>query len=253
MKSTDIKIHFLTITLSIFLSSSCVLAQDITVVTSTWAPYNMEEDGKATGIGTEIVQDVLDKAGIKADIEFYPWARAFRLATKRPNTMIYTIIMIEERESLFQWIGPIISVKSVLHKLKKRTDIKLNALEDAKKYRISTTRDAAGHQFLLKRGFKDNQHIHVQNSNERSVMLLFRERVDLESSVDLNFMYEAKRQGFPYKNIEQAWVLFENKGYMAFSKSTPKVIVKRVQTAYEHLKSAGVVDAILEKYLALYN
>lgn len=229
--------------------SGGVAAQELTVVTATWAPYNMEENGVVTGIGTEIVQATLKKAGIKAEIKLYPWARAYRIATKEPNTMIYTIIKLPERAHLFKWVGPMVPVKSVLHKLRKRTDIVLNSLEDAKGYRIATTRDAAGHQFLLKRGFKDIKHIQAQNTNQRSVMLLIKERVDLESSVELNFMYEAKRQGFPYSRVEQAWVLFENEGYIAFSPSTPDHVVNRVRLAFEKIRAAGIVDAILGKYL----
>lgn len=230
----------------LFVLSSGVAAQDLTVITTTWAPYNMEENGKVTGIGTEVVQATLEKAGIRAEINIYPWARAYKMASEKPNTMIYTIIKLPGRESLFKWVGPIIPVKSVLHKIKKRTDIVLNSLEDAKKYKIGTTRNSAGHQFLLKQGFEDEKHVESVNSNEMSIRKLFSERVDL------NFMYEAKRLGFSYSDIEHAWVLFENEAYIAFSQSTSDEVVERFRTAFDQVKAAGTVDTIIGNYLKMY-
>lgn len=236
----------------------CVLgnsavAQDLKIVTATWAPYMyQQEDGSPSGIGTEIVQATLAKAGIEAGITFYPWARAYKVALEEPNILVYMIIKLPEREPSFKWVGPIVSVKSVLHKHKNRKDVTIGALEDAKAFTIGTTRNAAGHQFLLNRGFKEKKHVYVQDSNKESVRKFFEGRVDLESSVDLNFMYEAKRGGFSYSDVEQAWVLFENEGYMAFSRSTPDEVVERVQAAFDQIKAAGVVDTILEKYLKKY-
>lgn len=235
-----------------FVSCGFAGAQQLNVITATWAPFNMEENGKLTGIGTEIVQAILAKAEIEVEIRLYPWARAYRMAINEPDTMVYTIIKIPERTHLFKWVGPIVPVKSVLHKLKKRTDIRLDSLDDVKKYKVGTTRNAAGHQYLLKRGFEEKKHIHLENSNERSVQLLYKERIDLESSVELNFMHEAKRQGFSYSDVEQAFVLFENEGYIAFSKSTPDELVERVRAAFLEIEAEGTVDKIINKYLQYY-
>lgn len=228
------------------------VGQDLKVISATWAPYNMMENGKATGIGTEIVRATLAKAGIQEEIAFYPWARAYKMAIEEPNIMVYTIIKLPERSASFKWIGPIVPVRSVLHKLRTRNDIVLHSLEDAKGFKIGTTRNAAGHQFLLRRGFEDNKHVFAQDSNEQSVRLLFDERVDIESSVEWNFMYEAKKAGFSYNQIEKAWVLFENEGYIAFSLSTPDEVVEQVRSAFEEVKKAGIIDEILEKYRKMY-
>ena len=155
----------------------------------------MVENGQVTGILTEIVQSILEEAGITTEIKLLPWVRAYKIAKEKPNILIYQIIKLPGREASFKWLGPVIPVKSVLHKLKKRSDIVLTSLEDAKKYMIGTTRNAAGHHFLISRGFEEGKQFELVSSNELSVRKLFAERVDLESSVDLNFMYEAKRIG----------------------------------------------------------
>lgn len=229
------------------------IAKPLNIVTAVWAPYNMVEDGKITGLGTEIVQAILKQAGMKSDIKVYPWARTYRMALNEPNTMVYLIIRLPERENLFKWVGPIVPVRSVIHKLKNRRDIQLRSLDDAKKYKIGTTRNAAGHQYLVKRGFQENVNIFLENSNAKSVQILYKGFVDLESSVEMNFKYEASRQGYSNRDVEEAWLLFENQGYIAFSTSTPDHIIEKVQTALDILKDQGVVDNVIQKYKDRYD
>ena len=71
------------------LLSSHVAAQDMTVLTAQWAPYMIEADGHVTGIATEIVQAMLEKAGIDTEIKVYPFARAYKMALKNSNTMLF--------------------------------------------------------------------------------------------------------------------------------------------------------------------
>ena len=239
--------------LGLLLLSGIAAAQDLSVITAIWAPYDMEENGKLVGIGTEIVQATLEKAGINAEIKVYPFARALKMAEEEPNTLLFTVVKSPEREPLFTWVGPIVPpVRIVMHKLKKRTDIVVNSLEDAKKYTIGTTRAAVGHQYLLKEGFQDGVDLDPVNSNQQSVKNFFGERIDLEVSAEFNFMYEAKQQGFSADDTEIAYVLFENQAYMVFSKHTPDDIVEKVKTAFEQVKAEGFVDAAVAKYLKLY-
>jgi len=237
----------------LIMMSRAVYAQNLNVVTTTFTPYNMEVNGKITGIGTEIVQAVLEKAGIKAEIQIYPWVRAYKMASEEPNTMIYTMVKIPEREAMFKWVGPIVPpIKGVLHKLKKRADIAVNSLDDARKYKIGSVRDISTHVFLKKHGFEEGKLFELVARNDQSVQKLFGGRVDLEASAELNFIYEAKQMGLPYSDIEIAFVLFENEGYIGFSRQTPDELVGQVKTAFEQVKAAGTVDAVVEKYLKMY-
>ena len=76
-------------------------AQDLAVVSSSWTPFVYEENGKITGLGTDIVNAVLGKAGIKSEITLYPWKRAMKIAQQSENVLIYPIVRIRERESDF--------------------------------------------------------------------------------------------------------------------------------------------------------
>lgn len=88
----------------------CAQARELTVVTEVWEPYNFEQKGKVVGISTEIVAATIDAAELEiapGGIRILPWPRAYKMALSTPNTLIYTILRTQARESDFYWIGPL--------------------------------------------------------------------------------------------------------------------------------------------------
>ena len=69
----------------------------VKIVTEDLRPYNYLENGKLKGVGTEVVEAVLKELNLPLEIQVYPWARAFAIATNEPGTLIYTIGRSEER------------------------------------------------------------------------------------------------------------------------------------------------------------
>lgn len=223
------------------------VCQDITIVTTAWPPFVFEENKKVSGIATEIVRATLNKAGLQTEILLFPWKRAIIMAENDPNTIIYPLIRNEEREPHFIWAIPMFSVKVSLHKLRNRKDIVINSLEDAKKYKIGVLREAAMHLMLLRKGFADEKQLDPVSSNRQNVQKLFLNRIDLDADSSLVIAYEAKKLGLPVSEIEEVLPLFETEVYMAFNKQTPKKTVERIKTAFEQLKTDGVIAAIVDK------
>ena len=80
------------------------------LATEEYPPYNMSgPNGTVTGISTDIVRALLDAAGYEYEIAVYPWARAIALARTQVNTCVYSMSRTPERESLYKWIGPLVS------------------------------------------------------------------------------------------------------------------------------------------------
>lgn len=151
----------------------CVRGAEITVVTEDWKPYNYMEGDKIVGFSTEIVEAVLQKAKVSFTLQLYPWSRSYKMALEEQNVLIYTIARTGERENLFKWVGPFAPRLVYLFKLKKRADIVLNTLEDAKKYKIGVVRDDATTQLLLQNGFEVNTQLDIvptEDINQRSYL-----------------------------------------------------------------------------------
>jgi polar amino acid transport system substrate-binding protein len=116
-------------------TSSQIVFDPLLVVTELSPPDQILVDGKVTGKGTEFIRAIVAKASLTPDIQRYPWARAFRLASTIQNTFIYTIAPTKGRENNFHWIGPVSHFELAFVALKERDDIIINNTEEAKKMR----------------------------------------------------------------------------------------------------------------------
>jgi len=118
----------------ISIAVTTVCAETVQMVCSEYPPYEYtDENGKIRGFSVEILRAMLTEMKIKDNIRVLPWKRAYHTALNQKNTLLFSTVRTEARESLFQWIGPINSVVSSLYKLRSRTDIKVKTLNDAKK------------------------------------------------------------------------------------------------------------------------
>jgi polar amino acid transport system substrate-binding protein len=222
-------------------------------VTEEYAPYTYEsQNGEASGIITEIANAIIAKAGLHIRTSIYPWARAYKIASKEPNTLIFSIFRTPEREELFHWIGPVIpSVDICLYKLKERTDIRLTSLKDARQYMISVVRDTIFHTYLLEHGFNGNTNIDAQADPLQNLKLLFFKRVDLVFAEEFENAAQLRELGLPLDQMEKTLCLPELKTefYVAISKQTSKNIVQKLQAAFKEIEADGTtIPAIIEKY-----
>ncbi|MCP4398090.1 MAG: transporter substrate-binding domain-containing protein [bacterium] len=235
---------------------SAVNAQEIKVVTEEWEPNNYMENGEVVGVATDIVKATLAKSGIEAEIKVYPWARAYNMALEQENVLIYSIYRSEKREELFKWVCPIIPRSDYfLFKLKKRTDIVVNSLEDAKKYRVGVMKDDYGHQFMLGKGFEEDQSLDVASDEKINLRKLFGERVEFIIGTELTLAVRAKKLELPFDELEKTILVYSedpDSSCMAFSKQTSDELVERVRAAHEQVKAEGFIEATMEKYLKKY-
>ncbi len=230
---------------------SHLYAEKILVVTEDWPPYNYIENNKITGISTQIVEMILKEAGIDYEIKVYPWARAFEIAKKQKNVLIYSIRKSDEREPFFKWICPILPEKNTsLYKLKKRKDIQINSLEDAKKHMIGLADNSIIHKYFKDHGFVDDVNLDPVTKNDNNFLKLINNRVDLIVSHDLTMISSSREHHININDFEEALFLFKGKALscMAFNINTSDEIIKRVQIAFEHLQSKQFIERVIENY-----
>jgi polar amino acid transport system substrate-binding protein len=230
-------------------------AEPVTVVTEQWPPYNYAENGEIRGVMTEIVRATLETAGIPHEIRVYPWARAYKVAKNRKNVLIYSIFKLPNRERHFQWI-PIsgLSTKMYLFRPRFRDNIRVDSLEDARRYRIGVTRETSTHHFLLAHGFVEGQNLfpvthEIQNAFKAAPK---RHTLDLTTGDRLSLAHWLEVGGFPADYWTPVLLLFEETLYMAFGIRTDPAMVDRVRAALTTVRAEGKVDRVIRKYEALY-
>jgi polar amino acid transport system substrate-binding protein len=203
-------------------------------------------------MSTEVVQAVLKELQLDVSIQVMPWARAYDLALRESNVLIYSIARTPERESLFQWVGTIAPTRWYLYSLADRP-IVLKSLSDARGHQIATVNRDVGEQYLLSQGFQMGDELQSSNKYEQNFRKLKVDHVELWISNELNALYLTRRYGEdPERLLIRSLELPElsRSGLsMAFSKETSTEIVERFRSGLEAIRRNGVYDAILRKWL----
>ncbi|WP_189607134.1 substrate-binding periplasmic protein [Saccharospirillum salsuginis] len=217
------------------------------VVTEEFPPYNHLVDGEAHGLSTEVVQAVLDHAGVDADIDFYPWARAYQIAQAEPNTLIYSIALIPEREPLFEWIGVIAPYRTSFYKLKSNTDLTIQSLEDARPYRIGVSQEDVIKTYLENRGF---ERFEITNDDDLIVRMLYFGRMELIAHDEAAMPIRVKAAGFDMALIERAYRIDDLTGslYMAMHPDSDPDLIRALRDSLAAIKANGTYEAILSRY-----
>jgi ABC-type amino acid transport substrate-binding protein len=141
-------------------ASSLPLANEskLRVVTEEFIPYQMSSNSAApSGLSVALVNMILKEANMASDIEILPWARAYKLAQRRKNVLIFSMAKSVERLDRFVWIGPLFQLgKGTFVTLKYRKDITARNFEELKKYRVCSELNGWVYEMLVKKGFQEN-------------------------------------------------------------------------------------------------
>jgi polar amino acid transport system substrate-binding protein len=208
-------------------------------------PSNYMEDGKLKGVSIEILKLIWQNMECpEQPIKVVPWARGYKEALSVKNTVLFSMSRNKERESLFKWVGPIFTVKSVLLKLRKN-DIRINNINDAKKYRIGTIKDDVLDDFLMKKGF-DRSKVEAISGLKQNFDKLINGRIDFIAHSTDSCNEFIKNNKLNAGDFSVVLVLAENPNYFAFNKEVPNLTIGRFNAALGKIKKEHY--EILKKY-----
>ncbi|MDK2124685.1 substrate-binding periplasmic protein [Parachitinimonas caeni] len=125
----------------------------VTLNTEDSPPFNMLVDGKIVGIAADKVRLMMEKTGIRYQIDLLPWRRAYEMALTQKLTCVFATTRTKEREPLFKWIGPLASTDWVLYGKAERK-ISLRSLEDARAYVIGTYNGDIRDNYFRSKGYR---------------------------------------------------------------------------------------------------
>ena len=227
-----------------------IYSTGIKVVTEKLMPYSYKDNsGNVSGFSTQIVKKLMEETGIKGSISVHSWSNAFDIALTEKNVLIYSIGRNTEREKLFKWVGVITDYKIFFYGLKSRKDIKINSLDDAKKFYIGTVSRDFREQFLIEKGFIKNQNLYSIHEDTLNIKKLIAGRISLWPVNDLTVSYIAKENKIDISRLENKYTLLEIELYLAFSTKTSDEIVRKFSDALKKIKSDGTYQKIKNNYL----
>ncbi len=234
------------LTMLLFFFSVTSYSQELVIVTEDFPPYNYMQDGKISGISTEVVQAVLKQAKLESVTKSFPWARAYMLAMHKKNHLIYSIARIPERENLFHWVGAISPYQTSFFKLKEREEIKVSNLNDAKKYSIGCSIADVNTIYLEEKGFTNLEQMPDDSQN---LTKLIHGRVDMIVYEENSFVYKIKELGLEPSMFERVYRLEEltDELYMALSKTSDLTLFNKLRAGLKAIKDNGVYSKIHQK------
>jgi polar amino acid transport system substrate-binding protein len=228
-------------------------AQPVRAVTEDAPPYTFMAGSKVTGIATEVLEKTLQLAGIPDyRVNLYPWARAYDMALKEPNVLIFLIARTPARENQFQWVGEFMQMRYHLYKLRDRPNITASQLDSARSYVIGVIRDDVRQQYLQRQGF--SRLVVSAQANDNFAKLLSHQ-VEMVPLTDAETAPLCRSAHFDCAGLEKVLTLDDMTTglYMAYSKVTPESLVNQTRAAFEQLRANGTVRRIMAPPLSAAN
>ncbi|MBE0370592.1 substrate-binding periplasmic protein [Pseudoalteromonas aurantia] len=227
------------------LSKANINTVSVEVVTELSPPNQLLQNDQVAGTSTELVKKILTHAQINARFTMYPWARAYLLAKKHPNTLIYSMARTTEREPLFHWIGPVALFKLGFVSLKGRTDIKIASLTQAIPYRLALQRGDISELVLKSHGFD-----YILTADiAQSYKLLMAKKVDIILDDARYLAPLASSFGLPGDSFRFVYEVPELtlNGYLAASVTTPMSIVRALRAAHKTMQNSKEYKRVMSQ------
>lgn len=221
-------------------------AEPLRLYSQEYPPVNFSVAGEPAGMAVEVVRELARRSAQPIHLEVVPWARAYREAQTRPNSGVFVAMRTAERESLFQWVGPITVNTTGFYAL---TDAapRIDSLDDARHHgEIAIPRDWYSHQLLRAAGFGN---LHPVPGPDMVVQMLKHRRVKLMVMDNLGLSAYLARGGLRDDEVKLLFSFLRSYSYIAFSPETDPALVARWQEELDGMKRDGSFAAIHHKWL----
>lgn len=247
-------LHMLKITLGALAlmaaGSVASAAERLYIFTENYPPYNASASGKGfahgeediTGICSDMVKAMLDRVDYDYVMKMRAWSYAYDWVQGRENHGLFCTARTDEREDLFQWVGPLASIKWTLFAAPD-SDLSLNSLEDARELQIAGYKGDVMSEYLVDKGFD----VVMSLSGELNTRRLMLGQADLWVTDGLVGPLVAEEE-HGITGLKPVLVFRETPMYLALSNSTDPTVVADLQQAIDAARADGELEAIAQRY-----
>ncbi|MHB1436893.1 MAG: substrate-binding periplasmic protein [Thiobacillus sp.] len=216
------------------------------LVTEEYPPVTFMKDGRPSGFVTDMVREIAARQKIPDNIRLTSWKNAYNMALVHPKVVLFSAERTPERESLFQWVGPVGKNSAILY-AKRGSGIRINSLEEAKAISaIATTTNWFTEQHLKREGFKNLLSSPDPRTNIRQLM---NGETQLSIFTDITIQELVREAGYSMDDLEPVFTVIQTDFYIALSSDTPADVVQAWQTTLDSLKKDGSFEKIYRRYL----
>jgi polar amino acid transport system substrate-binding protein len=218
----------------------------ITFYTEENPPQNYRNvAGTITGSTVELVEAMMDLTEMPGPFILTTWDDAMDNAAIAPNSIIFSTVRNTERETLFDWVGPVCK-KSYRFYIITGGSVTLTSMEEAKALaKVGVPEGWAAQTELENLGFTNLQ---TYNSPEKVFQKLMEGKISAAVLNDISIDYLATATGYPSSAVTDALLLSSGETYLAFSKGTNPDHLAKWQQAYSTIQSNGTFGEIWKRW-----
>jgi len=231
----------LTLIIPVIADEQASSLKGLTWVTEEYPPFNFHDNGTPSGLMVDLISAISRKAGDEIPSDsfiFLPWNEAYQKARNNSDTVIFAIAKTPDRESLFKWVGPVLSYNISLYSQRGKNIIITNT-DNLAKYRIGAVADDVAIDDLIQAGIKKED---IITDPDPRVLVH-----DLEdNTIDL-FAYGDLAANYYIKNVTGNSAYYKLSGrigsapiYIGFNKNTSDTLVEKFNNAFEELKKTPI-------------
>ena len=216
------------------------------LVTEEYPPVTFLKDGKPSGLVTDMVREIAARQGIPDNIRLTSWKNAYNMALLYPKVVLFSAERTPERESLFQWVGPVGKNSAILY-AKKGSGVRISSIDEARNVAaIGTTTSWFTEQHLKREGFTNLLSSPDPRANVRQLM---NGEVQLSVFTDITIPEIVRQAGYSMTDLEPVFTVGRTYFYVALTRDTPAEVVDAWQSTLDRLKKDGTFERIYRSYL----
>ncbi|VVQ28990.1 hypothetical protein PS943_01087 [Pseudomonas fluorescens] len=228
-----------------FLTFTAVAA-DLNLLTDNHPPLHFQQGNQLVGFGVDVVQALAERTGDQVHLQQVPLLRALRVATTEPATGVFTVLRTAERESQYQWVGPLMDVETALYSA--NTQQPVHCLQDASTQgRIAVPRKWLAYDYLRKHGLNN---LYGVETPEQMMRLARLGRIEFVVADTLSIATLAREEGLAPSQLHYQMPLMKQGTYIAFSPQTDARQVARWQQALDEMNRDGRLEQLKQRWLS---
>ena len=222
----------------------------VRAITSTFAPLQLIESGKASGYAVEAIELIAQSIGrdsgqeIRVDFQFLPWNRGFRTAaSEQENVLFFSLTRSPARESLFHWVGEISPYDMHLFTLDPDLPAQFPSLQAIRESEhVIGVQDGSNVEELLRsQGYVEERDFITYSNYQIGINMLYRGRIDFVPMTSFLARGNVCGQGMDPDRLVPALQLesISRPLWVVFSKPTSTELVRRFQQALQTFNSSS--------------
>ncbi|MDA7084993.1 ABC transporter substrate-binding protein [Pseudomonas sp. SA3-5] len=219
-------------------------ATELLLYTEENPPLNFSRGEQPTGFATEIIEQLAARTGDTVRIELGPWTRGYSKAMNERNVGVFSTARIAERETHFQWVGPLTQTLNRFY-TRKGSGLQVASLEAAQARRLVLPRQWYSYEYLATQGFRN---IYTVTSAEKMMQMFSKGRADTLAVSDIALPGLLAMVGMTPDQVEPQFVFLQHESYLAFSPATDQAVVARWQLALDELKRDGSFTSTFQRW-----